>query len=164
MPQEADMQAAYALFSRVCSSTSRSMKTLRWIAVAMLIGIALTLATTHFQNPGGLIGLSFAALYFIFGLPWQVKRGIRKTFLGMAAPNTTLPITITCDEEQISFALLNKSEAKFFWSGVMGSAEDDHVFLLIPVKRMFYYIPKRALSEESLKTLRALAPGKPSSC
>jgi hypothetical protein len=158
-----DMQAGYALFQRTCKSVSRSLKWIKAIAVLWLLAIACNAIMSHSIHPA-MIGLGAGALYILFGLSWQTKRQIKKTFLNMAAPSATLPITMTCDEQHISFTLRDKSEAKFFWTGVLGSAEDKQAFIIIPVKRTFYYIPKRVLTEEALSLLRSVAPGAPSSC
>jgi hypothetical protein len=158
-----DMQAGYALFQRTCKSVSRQLKWIKVFASLWLLATIFAAITSHSIHPA-MIGLAAAALYLLFGLSWQIKRQIKKAFLNMASPGSTLPITMTCDEQQISFTLQNKSEAKFFWSGLLGSAEDETVFILIPTKRTFYYIPKRVLTEDVLSTLRHLAPGAPSTC
>jgi hypothetical protein len=161
--EAADMQAGYVLFQRTCKSASRSLRWFKVFASLWLLAVVGAAITSHSIHPA-MIGLAVAALYILFGLSWQTKRQIKKAFHNMAAPGSTLPITMTYDEQQISFTLHNKSEAKFFWSGVLGSAEDEQVFILIPTKRTFYYIPKRVLTEESLSALRGVAPGAPSTC
>jgi len=152
-----DFQAAWKLYQRTCTSSARTMKWIRIFATLWLVSIIVVLATSHSINPG-FIGLGVAALYILFLLPIQAQRTLKKQFLQIASPGTTLTISIQFDTEEIVFRLQGKSEAKFYWPAVEGIAEDESTFLILPGKRMFYYIPKRALTAEDLDALRSVAP------
>jgi hypothetical protein len=125
------------------------------MAAVAFVSIGLVSFEQHTVTPS-FIGVSVGALFLIFVVPWQTRRQLKKTFNSMAAPNRTLPITVHCDQEQISFALRGKSEVKFFWSGVLGVAEDKSMFILIPAKGTFYYIPKRVLTDGMIVSLQSM--------
>jgi len=161
--EASDLQAGYSLFKKICKSAGRSTRILRVIAVFAFVLVAFESFREHTITPG-VIGVGVGALFLIFGVPWQTRRQLTKLFKTLAAPHTTLPITVRFDDEQISFTLSGKSEAKFFWSGVLGVAEDEAVFILMPTKISFYYIPKRALASEVLEQLRLISPKMTSKC
>ena len=158
--EASDLLCGYSLFMKTCKSAGRSVRLLRWLAVVALVSVGFVSFQQRTFTPS-LFGVSFGALFLIFVVPWQTRRQLKKAFNNLAAPNRTLPITVRCDQEQISFTLKSKSEAKFFWSGVLGVAEDNTTFLLIPAKGIFYYIPKRVLTTEILGNLRSMRPDIP---
>ncbi|HEY5331892.1 MAG TPA: YcxB family protein [Acidobacteriaceae bacterium] len=155
-----DFDNGYALFKRICKKQANSMKRIRFFALLWLLAciISIVMNPRSSYSPA-VIGLAFGALCILFVVPWQQQRAIRKSWDKMVTPpSITLPITVTFDDEHISILRQGNSEARFFWSAILRVAEDERTFLLLVNERMFYYIPKRVLSEELLDSLRTVAP------
>jgi DNA-binding transcriptional regulator of glucitol operon len=155
-----DFGNGYALFKHTCKKQANSMKRIRIFAMLWLLACVISIVTNPKSSYSpAVIGLAVGALCILFLVPWQQRRGMRKSWDKMVTPpSITLPITLTFDDEQISMLRQGNSEARFFWSAILRVAEDEQTFLLLINERMFYYIPKRALSEELLHSLRTVAP------
>jgi len=162
-----DFLASYALFKTTCKKVGGTMRRARIFAGLWLIACVLVFATQpSLRTSPVFIGISIFSLYILLLLPaqerWMMKKQWNKI---VTPPSQTLPITVTFDDEQISFLLRDKSEARFYWSAIVGIAENDAYVLFLVAERMFYYIPKRVLSEEILTALRSVAPiGKEFKC
>ena len=155
-----DFTAGYSLFKTTCKRSRRSIRNVRFFAVLWLVACGWGFATQPSVRTSPVaVGLTVASLNILFVLPWQERRSVKKQWGKIVTePARTLPITITFDDQQISFLLTGKSEARFYWPAIAGIAEDDLTFLLLVAERQFYYIPKRILSADLLGALRSVAP------
>jgi hypothetical protein len=58
------------------------------------------------------------------------------------------------DEEFIRSGYPGRSEGQFRWDAVVEYAEDHKIFLIFISKKMFIYVPKRAMADDQWQSLR----------
>jgi YcxB-like protein len=71
-----------------------------------------------------------------------------------------IPVNFSFGEEGVLSAIPGRSEGKFFWNSIVNYAENDKLALLYVKKKLFLYIPKRAMPEDEWQQLRAYVHAK----
>lgn len=67
------------------------------------------------------------------------------------------PVTFQFDQEQVISARPGSSEGRFLWGAIEDYAEDERLVLLYVQRKLFLFIPKRAMDETEWARLRELA-------
>ena len=67
------------------------------------------------------------------------------------------PVTFQFDEQQLISARPGSSEGRFQWSSIEDYAEDERLALLYVQRKLFLFVPKRAMEEAEWARLRLLA-------
>jgi hypothetical protein len=80
-------------------------------------------------------------------IPIMRNFAIRKSFKGMFPPSETGPgYSLDIDNERILSVRPGSGEAKYFWTGICGVAQDNKITLLYISDILFLGIPTRVLS------------------
>jgi len=89
-------------------------------------------------------------------LPDSAKKSIR----------SEIRVELEMNGEQLISALPGRSEGRFLWSGLIDYAEDEELALVFIKKKMFLFIPRRAMDDAGWNQLRShfAQPRIPSQC
>ncbi len=135
-----------------------------WFWVIPLVGLTLTLAAliAHLRGnvslfykllPAAAVGL-YAAVLLPLARWNQIRvlwnRTQPKKYRGQ-------PVTFQFDREQVISARPGSSEGRFLWGAIEDYAEDERLVLLYVQRKLFLFIPKRAMDETEWARLRELA-------
>ena len=93
---------------------------------------------------GGIAGFAAGAMYLGFYRPFWLRRCYKKLKDGRSEDQ---PIELELTDEALISRLPGKSEGKFYPSSIVKFAEDERVVLIYVTKRLFLYIPKRAMPD-----------------
>ena len=135
-----------------------------WVWFVPLAGTALALIAGTFWLQGNRAGfyhlLPEAALgaYFAVVLPLLRWNQIRRLW-DRAQPKKfrDQPVTLQFDAQQIISARPGSSEGRFQWTAIEDYAEDERLALLYVQRKLFLFVPKRAMDEAEWDRLRAVA-------
>ena len=104
---------------------------------------------------------SFPNLLLLWGLVaflswcyWGAPRYAARKIIG-GSPGASLPHTADISENGLSFKT-SASEGRLTWDLIVGWAESDGVFVLLPSPMTFLPIPKRAMIDDQQVELRSL--------
>ena len=67
------------------------------------------------------------------------------------------PVTFQFDEQQLISARPGSSEGRFQWNAIEDYAEDERLAILYVQRKLFLFVPKRAMDEAEWERLRAIA-------
>jgi uncharacterized membrane protein YhiD involved in acid resistance len=168
-----DYRAAQALYLR-----SRRWPGLRYklwmygLPTAAIVLTSCALWELYRGQPSSVAGFGGAAVYAIimtivvvFLRPWNLKRLYKKQrkTAGVEALNA---VRFSFDESLVRSGYPGRSEGQFSWDAIGDYAEDKEIFLIFISKKMFLYIPKRAMADEQWNELRDMlqAKGKEYAC
>ena len=103
--------------------------------------------------PPGVLGLYFAIL------PPLVRWNQIRRLWNNAQPKKyrDRPIQLQFDEEQVISSRPGESEGRFFWNAFEDYVEDEKLALLYVRRKLFLFIPRRAMPEDEWQRFRALA-------
>jgi hypothetical protein len=97
------------------------------------------------ENYSGGIGWELVGLAFASVVPLSRFYGVRKQFR-MMFPNGNEEVWVDLDDERVISTIPGTGEGKYFWTGILGSAQDEKIILLYIRKNMFLFFPTIALS------------------
>lgn len=157
-----DYLAAQNLFNRSSFWRRISIFTLKWLLPAIAIIIALLLVEKNgwsFALENGWSVLLFGFMFrFIYWL--SLRKGYKRIFLN---GDSTKPVYMEINDEQILSGIPGSSEGKFFWPTVLKFSEDEQIVLLYLSKRLFLIIPKNKIApaewSEMKQTIQRHIPG-----
>jgi len=78
-------------------------------------------------------------------LPDSIKKSMR----------SEIPVELEINDEQLISILPGRSEGRFFWSALVDFAEDERLALVFIKRRMFLFIPRRAMDDAGWIQLRS---------
>lgn len=122
--------------------------------------IAADVYLRHTREPDAydpLLGptLFFSVMTFwIVGLRrWQLRRCFKK----ILPPGQTKEalIRFDFDDQGVLSSIPGKSEGRYFWNSILDYVEDDQMALLFVRKKLFLFVPKRAMDSPTWERLRA---------
>jgi hypothetical protein len=102
-----------------------------------------------------------AAAWLVFMSLWMpIMRiiNLRRRYKRMIPPGEKgdVPVSFDFNEEGVSSTIPGRSEGRFYWSVIVDYVEDQKMALLFVHKKLFLYVPKRAMDEQAWASLRAL--------
>ena len=134
-----------------------------WVGVPAACVLYALAVAVHWQLRsrtvgGGEIVVAGFALYFavllLFGRWWQIRK-----LWNQAQPKKYRgkPVTLQFDEAMIISARPGDSEGRFYWTAIEDYAEDERLAIVYVRRKLFLFIPKRAMDEPEWARLRTLA-------
>ena len=131
-----------------------------YLVPAVTAGLCLGALQAHrHRSPyaAALVGFAAAGLWLTFvsvvlrPLTW--RRAFRKLLL---PGETQMNSEFSFDDNGVFTGITSRSEARFFWNSILRYAENSEIALLFIRKKLFLFVPKRAMDEPEWKRLRAL--------
>ncbi len=107
---------------------------------------------------GGWMGPGVIGAYLALVLPLARWNQLRRLW-NNAQPKKyrDIPLLLQFDDEQLVSGRPGESEGRFFWIAFEDYAEDEKLALLYLRRKLFLFIPKRAMPAAEWARLRALA-------
>ena len=96
----------------------------------------------------------YIAVMLPFGRWWQIRRLWDRT---QPKKYRGEPVTFQFDEQQLISARPGSSEGRFQWNAIEDYAEDERLAILYVQRKLFLFVPKRAMDEAEWERLRAIA-------
>ena len=128
------------------------------ISIAFLAFTLVVIAIHGLLAAGRYMPAAGVALYLALLLPFCLWNARRKAMNNLQPKSRRgQPVTVQFDNDQIISAIPGISDGRFFWSAIEDYAEDERMALLYVRKKLFLFIPKRAMDEAEWQRLRTLA-------
>jgi hypothetical protein len=129
-----------------------------WLIGAPVIGLLLLVIglMAHSRSLGPLL-YPIAGWFLFMGIfqhlyrPFQLRKIYKRS---LPDGQKTADVEFSFGEEGVRSAILGRSEGRFNWSAIQDYAEDDTLSLIFVKKKLFLYIPKRAMPAEEWDDLR----------
>ena len=128
------------------------------ISIAFLLYTLVLIAAKGLLAAQAYTPLAGWALYIAAFMPfllWNTRRKAMNTL--QPKDRRGKPVTVQFDAHQIVSAVPGVSEGRFFWTAIQDFTEDSSVALLYTRKKVFLFIPKRAMDDAEWQRLRTLA-------
>jgi len=131
--------------------------------LGLLAGFPLLATFLGYHSPltRSFAPISGVGLWFAIYIPLMRIYSIRKCWRLLLpehmkkSTKSEIAVALEMTPEQLISVIPGKSEGRFFWPGILDFAEDDKLALIFIKRKLFIFVPHRAMDEAGWSELRA---------